>query len=363
MTQKTRSVTSDISELLRNRERFFETFEEEANFCAGACQIHTHSPTCVKYSVRGNGKHQDLCRFKAPWKLVEKTGFTEDGVLQIRRQHSMVNRYNKAMAVGLRHNHDISFIGTQRKTMALVYYLTNYTTKVEESASKRAAVAAEIFRAMNPGAGEQSSQDIGRIQNIDDRESSGTGYGKENKTRQFLMRIANRIFTERPLSQVEVIASLLDYGTEFTSNEHWTFLNVSFLYWHIFRKWNYLRVASGMMESDSPIEDRVLFEEGGRRITFIEAYGHRGRLLQELSLYDYMCIVKLKRKSKRGACVDEVEFDGACTFSDVWTQQLRKPGQYAMVSLDGYLSMDFNEANEDCPARYVEQAKTPYQVI
>ncbi|KAF1807858.1 hypothetical protein P152DRAFT_485913, partial [Eremomyces bilateralis CBS 781.70] len=186
-----RSVTSDISPLLANREQFAAAFEEEANLCAGATQIHTHSPTCVKYSINGQTRrNQDLCRFKAPWKLVERTAFTEEGVLQIRRTHSMVNRWNKAIAVGLRHNHDISFIGTQYKTMALVFYLTNYATKVEDPVSKRVAAAAELISAHNGATAErQEGATDGPI----------TGNGSENQTRQFLMRIANRIFTERPL--------------------------------------------------------------------------------------------------------------------------------------------------------------------
>jgi hypothetical protein len=43
-----------------------------------------------------------------------------------------VNRWNKAMAVGLRHNHDISFIVTKCKGLALVFYVINYTTKVKD---------------------------------------------------------------------------------------------------------------------------------------------------------------------------------------------------------------------------------------
>ncbi|KAM4061061.1 ATP-dependent DNA helicase PIF1 [Hirsutella rhossiliensis] len=70
--QAERSVTSDVSSLLDSAERFSAAFEEEANFCAGATQIHTHSPTCVKYSLGNKGRKADLCRFKAPWKLVEK---------------------------------------------------------------------------------------------------------------------------------------------------------------------------------------------------------------------------------------------------------------------------------------------------
>jgi hypothetical protein len=159
---------------LRNDEQFAAAFDEEANFCAGATQIHTHSPTCVKYSIMGRGRKSDLCRFKAPWRLVEKTKFTEDGVLQIRRNHSMVNRWNKAMAVGLRHNHDISFIVTQCKSMAIVYYVTNYATKIEDPMWKRVAAVAESLQAM--GDSEQQAN------TVDNRTNKIAG---QNRTRQF----------------------------------------------------------------------------------------------------------------------------------------------------------------------------------
>ncbi|EJT68919.1 hypothetical protein GGTG_13511 [Gaeumannomyces tritici R3-111a-1] len=71
-----RSATSDISSLFQNREGFAAAFEEEANFCAGATQIHTHSPTCVKYSIKRTGRGRDPCRFGAPWQLVEETSST-----------------------------------------------------------------------------------------------------------------------------------------------------------------------------------------------------------------------------------------------------------------------------------------------
>jgi hypothetical protein len=53
---------------------------------------------------------------------------------------------------------------------------------------------------------------------------------KHNKTRQFLMSIANRIFTERPLSQVDVVAHLPGYPTEFPNDDGWMFLHASALY-------------------------------------------------------------------------------------------------------------------------------------
>lgn len=146
-----RSVTLDILHMLWNTQQFAATFGEETNFCAGATQIHTHSLTCVKYAIRQGGRKKGLCRFKALWDLVEEPAFTEGCVLQIRRNHSTVNRWNKAIAVGLRHNHDISFIATQCRTMAIVYYVTNYATKVEDPVWKRAAATAELFGVVGKG--------------------------------------------------------------------------------------------------------------------------------------------------------------------------------------------------------------------
>lgn len=47
-------MTSDISPLIHNSKQFPASFNEETNFYAGATQIHTHSPTYIKYSF-GNG--------------------------------------------------------------------------------------------------------------------------------------------------------------------------------------------------------------------------------------------------------------------------------------------------------------------
>jgi hypothetical protein len=360
---------------LQNSHQFAAAFEEEANFCAGATQIHTHSPTCVKYSIRRQRGGCDLCRFKAPWRLVEETAFAEDGVLQIRRGHSMVNRWNKAMAVGLRHNHDISFIATQCKTMAIVFYVTNYATKVEDPVWKRVAAAADVFHILNePRMGDQTSAAHGSGNGGSRQNGPGMGnqtstvYGsgeddsRQNRTRQFLMRVANRIFTERALSQVEVVSHLRGYPTEFANNDAWTFLNVSSLYWHIFRRWPHLQQQSaGGTESadDEHGDEAVLLEEAGQKVSFVQAYPHRGRLLQGLSLYDYMSLVKLKRKGKGVAARGEVQFDSAWPLSQMWVQVLRKPGKHAVVCLDGYLSMNFHEEEEQVyHRRYVHPRAT-----
>ncbi|KAM4061844.1 PIF1-like helicase [Hirsutella rhossiliensis] len=341
--QAERSVTSDVSSLLDSAEQFSAGFEEEANFCAGATQIHTHSPTCVKYSLGNKGRRGDLCRFKAPWKLVEETTLSQDGVLRIRRTHPMVNRWNKAIAVGLRHNHDISFIATQRKTMALVYYVTNYATKVEDPTWKRVAAAAELLPVVAAGGQPGAREDAGNgVVGGDD----GT---KNNKTRQFLMRVANRIFTERALSQVEVVAHLLGYPSEFTSSSAWAYLNVSVLYWHVSRRWRHLRQESGTAVADVSVDESVAVEEAGERISFAEAYHHRGHVLRGLCLYDYVSLVRLQRVGKDGCsgAWGEVPFESGWVAGKDWVQVLRRPGKHAVVCLDGHLSKDFEQDDEE----------------
>ena len=65
--------------------------------------------------------------------------------------------------------------------------MTNYVIKLEDPIWRQVAVIAEVFNAVGGLAIGSMASSIGR------------GDGLENKTRQFLIRVANRIFTKRPL--------------------------------------------------------------------------------------------------------------------------------------------------------------------
>lgn len=81
-------------------------FDTEANYIAYCCQVHSHTYTCIKYSLKrltgqdGSAHKRTACRFGAPWAAVEETAVTDDGLLKTRRNHPLVNRYHRAMAVG-----------------------------------------------------------------------------------------------------------------------------------------------------------------------------------------------------------------------------------------------------------------------
>jgi hypothetical protein len=159
---------------------------------------------------------------------------------------------------------------------------------------KRVVAAKELFRLLGDGA-------TGHRPN-EEPCSTGTD-GRENQTRQFLLRVANRIFTEQALSQAEVVAHFQGYGTEFTSSNAWTFLNVCTLYWHIFRRWPLLRHAASREKLNEPVEETILLGESGQKVSLLQAYPHRGRLLEGLALYDYMSVIKLKRKGQGVCCL------------------------------------------------------------
>jgi hypothetical protein len=317
---ESRAATDSICDLVEDDLRFPASFGEEANFCAGATQIHTHSPTCVKYAMStGRGG----CRFNAPWPRVERTTFTEEAGLQIRRNHTMVNRWNQAMAVGLRHNHDIAFVGTKARGLAIVYYLTNYATKVEDPVWKRAAAAKDLVEATEEGA------------------------------RSFLTRVANRVFTERPLSQVEVVAQMLGHPFEYTSHAHWVSVNVNGVYWRLFGHWPLLHEQASLEAG----EDRLYLGKHGQKTTLLDAYPHRGPVLAELSVYEYASVVRLVNKRAKQERRGEVEFDRGWPPSEHLVQQLRRPGEHAMVCLDGYLATNFDEEEERYHRRFVETGK------
>ncbi len=336
-------------ELMHNGPWLLVGFEGEANFIASRCQIHHHTATCVKYSIKealkaGPGKcRMQLCRFRAPWKLVPETGFTEDGLLEVKRDHQMVNQYNQSMAIGLRHNHDISLILTRKKGLALIHYICNYATKLNAPMWKRLALAAEL---LDVACQQKHNQQQGEPDNL------GTVSTMGDETKSFLLRVANRIFTSRELSQPEVLGYLLGFGTDFTNVPVWTWVHLNALYWAVARRWKGLREALSTLGQE-PQPDNVYFQENGFKLSYIEAYKHRGPILEDVCLYDYMSFVVLKKERSRWRGTTPIPFPPISVACKGWVQCLRTPGKTAVPVFDGRLTDNFNEQDEKLVKRLV----------
>lgn len=354
-TRQDRKPIHPVVDMMNRIDALTEAFENESNYIAYCCQVQSHTYTCIKYSLQGLGDkgadahRRTTCRFKAPWKTVEQTGFTTDGLLEIRRNHPLVNRYNRAMAVGLRHNHDVSPILTNTKGLAMIYYITNYATKLSTPMWKRLALAADVLQQRRePNALTHQPPDA--APSGDHRSTVG------NKTRQFLMRVANRIFSERELSAVEVCYHLLGYPTDFTNVPNWSFLHLSTLYWAIFRRWLHLRRLAGLeTDIDEPVET-VNIHERGRTLSYFEAYAGRGTLLAHLCLYDYLSMIRLVPRKDQDDDEFLLSLDRLSPDVSNWMQKLRRPHEYAVPIFQGYISDDHKDDDPDYPKRCAQPA-------
>ncbi|KJZ70496.1 hypothetical protein HIM_10125 [Hirsutella minnesotensis 3608] len=314
--RKERKPIDPVEGIMHNTEALAAVFDKESNYIAYCCQVHSHTYTCIKYSLKGLAGEgapvhkRTPYRFKAPWKIVEESGFTEDGLLRIRRNHPLVNRYNKAMAVGLRHNHDVSMILTKTKGLAMVFYITNYATKLDTPMWKRLVFAADVLRQLRESAALRGA----------------------NPAEQDAQR-------EAVVNESQVCYFLLGYQTDFTNVPHWSYINLTALYWTIFRRWTHLRrQASTQTDAEEPSET-VHFRESGRTLLYLDAYAYRGPVLRDVCFYDYMSMITLERR--RGQDEDEariaLEGPPEC---DGWIQKLCQPPEYAVPIFQGFISDD-----------------------
>jgi hypothetical protein len=111
-----------------------------SNLIAINRNMHTHNPTCYKYSRGKRGK----CRFGAPWPLHDLSTINEDGILLLKRSHPAINNWNPIIAATMKCNHDISFIPTNSEFLSLMYYITDYATKQEQPFYHTVALAAAV---------------------------------------------------------------------------------------------------------------------------------------------------------------------------------------------------------------------------
>ncbi|KAM5341409.1 hypothetical protein ACJ41O_014440 [Fusarium nematophilum] len=269
--RKERKPIDPIEEIMHDTEALTAAFDNESNYIAYCCQ-----------------------------KIAESTGFTDDGLLRIQRNHPLVNRYNKAMAVGLRHNHDISMIKT--KGLAMVFYITNYATKLDTPMWKRLVFAADVLRQLRESAA---------LRGPSLAEQDAQRQGVVNEGRQFLMRAANRIFSERQLSAVETI----------------------------FRRWPHLhRQAYIQTDAEEPSET-VQFQQNGRTLLYLDAYAYRGPVLRDVCLYDYMSMITLERRRGRDEDEIRIALEGPPECHE-WIQKLHLAPEYAVPVFQGFISDD-----------------------
>ena len=170
-------------------------------------------------------------------------------------------------------NHDISFIPTQSNFLGLVYYITNYTTKLAKLIYHYFSIAVVMM----------SSQ----TEQMDEREDRQTDV---YKSRQFLNKVYNKISVSREISGPE-IGNVLIGQPECYTNVKFTNLNYNSLYFEMISTFPNLRVENQVENGDENVKPTVWIINERTALDQFVNYQYHGEMLKELCLYDYKSII------------------------------------------------------------------------
>jgi hypothetical protein len=114
-----------------NEEEFQYEFERRVKDLVIENHWHRHNNTCWKYLRRGEPRDDAHCRMRIDGTTRETSELDEDTqAIMIRRLHPRINCYNDVLTFLTQSNNDIKFIGSGEGAKALIYYVTDYITKV-----------------------------------------------------------------------------------------------------------------------------------------------------------------------------------------------------------------------------------------
>ncbi|CAF1536983.1 unnamed protein product [Adineta ricciae] len=153
---------------------------------------HRYTATCYKYCNAYGGDKKD-CHLNMPRKKVaESTIDPETGHISMRRSDSWINNFNEYIISACRSNMDIKFIWTGSDAEALVYYITDYVTKMSLSCHDTFSLVQKSITSL-----QNSNNQINNDNAID-------------KSRKLVLRCYNALASQQELSGVQVASYLMN---------------------------------------------------------------------------------------------------------------------------------------------------------
>ncbi len=245
---------------------FASQLNNDANLVASRVQIHsrTHNATCFKYS-----RNKTQCRFNFPHPMIPNSHIDDTDSISLRRNNVWVNPWNLALASILRSNHNVTFVVSSNNALALIHYITNYTTRDNCSQYQRimgAALVKKAYDNMQPSA------------NV----SSHVAPDK------FALRAFNRLAYNQKIGGPLVASYLLRLPDHYTLSDNVKSINLAIL-----RK-RFPEFALHIYKPRSNVDDFVRLQ---RQISappiIFDHYCCRGVRLQKFCLFVYMRIVSI----------------------------------------------------------------------
>lgn len=127
--------------------QFADLLRADSEAVAQKVQMHSssHNATCYK----DNTRESKVCRFDFPRPTMLNSEIDSNGTIRLRRDNIWVNPWNPAIALLIRSNHDINFIPSSIKALALIHYIIKYATKGDCSQYQRVMAAAIVKKAFD----------------------------------------------------------------------------------------------------------------------------------------------------------------------------------------------------------------------
>ena len=247
---------------------FHSKLTADSNAVASKVQIHSssHSSTCFKYGRKNS------CRFNMPRKLVPTSYVDKYGVIHIARHNEWVVPWNPAITTCLRSNHDISSVPTVSKSLALLYYLTNYSTK-DDISPQQILLKAALLKDCAEIAKNSPEQDV----------------GNNDTVTNFLLRNFNMLSQDREVSGVQIASSLLQLPSYYTAHDNFVGVYLPSLRQHVRDA-----ITSFQFRPDDDVNnEQCLLGEGtdSRPVSRFDDYKWRGDDLS-LCFYEYSIIAR-----------------------------------------------------------------------
>ena len=165
---------------------------------------HKHTDTCYKY-CKTNGdptKMCRICRMRMPRKLVPVSTIDPDtGHISMRRSHPMINNFNEYLIAACRSNMDIKFIWTGSDAKALVYYITDYVTKMSLSFHDTLSLVQKCITSIVDPCHQTNQQNA------------------IEKSRKLVLRCYNALASQQELSGVQVASYLMNWNDHYTTHK------------------------------------------------------------------------------------------------------------------------------------------------
>jgi hypothetical protein len=139
---------------------------------------------------------------RMPRKLVPASTIDPDtGSISMRRSDPLINNFNEYLIAASRSNMDIKFIWSGNDAKALVYYITDYVTKMSLSFHDTLALVQKSITSMMNLSHETDKTNV------------------IEKSRKLVLRCYNTLASQQELSGVQVASYLMNWGDHYTTHK------------------------------------------------------------------------------------------------------------------------------------------------